>query len=577
MYFDALTTAAVADQMRDRLLGGRVQRIVQVDPLSLGLEIYAAGVRHQLLASADPRHPRIYLVDYKLRRGMETITPLLLLVRRHLQGARMINIDQPPFERLLQLTFSGPHGETALLIELIERRANLILLQKDKVLEAAKRVTPDINRFRTVLPGKPYTPPPPQAKLDPTDVTELSLRQVLAEADAEQPVWRALVDGVAGTSPLFAREIVFRATGYFKTRVQACDRITPLLCAFLDALVPYWEHRWQPGVILDPDGQVSAFAPYPLTHLGQSEPAESISEALGRYYKPLLGTTPYQAAKAPLQEAIRLARQRIERRQASLARQAPDSEALEMLRKKGELTLAYSSTISPCQTELQAQYDLDSPPLVIQLDPTLTPVANAQAFFRNYEKGKRAAADVPERLAAADLEIAYLNQLAADLQLASIWPEIDEVRERLSAAGFLKGPPPARPRGSISKPLRIVSKDGIVILVGRNSRQNEDVTFQRARPDDLWLHARGVAGGHVVIKNGGRPVPDRTLRHAAGLAAGHSTARDEPDVPVDVVVRKRVRRLKGGKVRPGLVTYSGEDTVRVKPDTGDNESLPTES
>jgi predicted ribosome quality control (RQC) complex YloA/Tae2 family protein len=230
------------------------------------------------------------------------------------------------------------------------------------------------------------------------------------------------------------------------------------------------------------------------------------------------------------------------------------------------LILAYSSTIARGQTELQAQYDPDGPPLVIALDPKLPPVANAQAYFREYEKSKRAAADVPERLAAAARETAYLDQLATDLELATNWPEINEVREALSAAGFLKEPPPARPRGGASRPLRVVSEDGLVILVGRNSRQNEEVTFRRAAPDDLWLHARGVPGGHVVVKSGGRPVPERTLQHAARLAAGYSAARDEIDVPVDVIARKRVRRLKGSHARPGMVTYTAAETLRVKPE-----------
>jgi len=572
LYFDSLTTAAVADELRQKVMGGRVQRIVQVDPLSLGLEIFADGVRRQLLASADPQYPRFYLADYKLRRGVETVSPLLLLARKHLDGARLTRVEHPPFERLLQLTFLGREGETALLMELIERRANLILLQGGRILDAVQRVGPEMNRYRTVLPGQPYTPPPPQPKLDPTDVTELRLRQLLKEAEPKRPVWRILVGGIAGVSPLFAREVVYRAAGDAQTPAAACDRITPLLDAFLEALIPYWEHKWQPGVIVEPDGRVVAFAPYPLTHLGQPEPAGSISAALGRYYRPLLGTGPYQAAKIPLQKAIQKAHRRVRRKRDSLALQSPDPAALETLRQSGELILAYSSAIVPGQTELQAQYDPDGPPLVIELNPKLPPVANAQIYFRKYGKGKRAAADAPKRLAVADLEIAYLDQLETDLELATNWPEIDEAREALAAAGFLKERPPARPRGSASGPLRIVSDDGLVILVGRNSRQNEIVTFKRAAPDDLWLHARGAPGGHVVIKSGGRPVPERTLQQAARLAAGYSAARDETDVLVAIVKRKRVRRVKGGKAKPGMVSYSGEKTLRVRPERPGSEN-----
>lgn len=566
MYFDALTTAAVADELRDKCRGGRIQRIVQVDPLSLGLEIFADGVRHQVLASADPRYPRLYLADYKLRRGVESPTPLLLLARKHLEGARLIQVEQPPFERVLKLLFSGPEEESTLLMELIERRANLILLQGACVLDAAQRVGPEMNRYRTVLPGQPYSPPPPQQKLDPTDVTELQLGQMLGESLADQPIWKTLVRGVAGVSPLLAREVVFRATGDSRAPVKSCDCIAPLLDAFLELLIHYWEHDWEPEVALAPDGSVAAFAPYRLTHRGQAEPAEGISAALERFYQPLLGSGAYQAAKSPLERAVQAARQRIGRKRDALMRQAPDPEYLEDLKRKGELILTYASTIARGQTELHAQYELEGPPLIIELDPRLSPVANAQAYFRDYEKAKRAAAEAPARLALAEQEMAYLDQLALDLKLASSWPEIDEVREALAAAGFLQGPAPARPRGSRSQPLRVVSQDGLPILVGRNSRQNEIVTFERAASQDLWLHARGVAGAHVIIQSGGRPVPDRTLEQAARLAAGYSAARDEVDAPVDVTSRSRVRRIRGAKARPGMVSYSGEHTLRVRPE-----------
>lgn len=565
MLFDALTTAAVADELRQTILGGRVQRVVQVDEVSLGLEIYAEGTRYQLLASASAQHPRLLLVDYRLRRGVESITPILLLARKYLDGARLAEIEQPPFERTLSLRFGGQEGEVTLLVELIERRANVILLDGKMVLDAIQRVGSSMNRYRTVLPGQPYSPPPPQAKLDPTDVTEYRLRQILADEAPGDPIWRGLVRGIMGISPLLARELVFRATGATQTPVAACERITPLLDAIQETLIPYWEHDWHPSIAVAADGRVTAFAPYPLTHLAGMEPVDSICEALGRYYGTHLGADAYQAAKEPLFEAINRALDRVQRRRAALAREAPAPETLELLRKKGELVLAYSSTISPGQTELRAQYELDQPALVIKLDPQVSPVANAQAFFQEYEKGKRALADIPDRLEVVDAEVFFLEQLQNDLSLARNWPEIDEVSEALSEAGFLPGSQPARPRGSAAAPLRVVSQDGLVIFAGRNSQQNEIVTFRRAAPNDLWLHARDVPGGHVVVKNGGRPVPERTLRQAAELAAAFSAARDEPEVVVAVVARKRVRRLSAGKAHPGLVTYSGEDTIRVRP------------
>jgi predicted ribosome quality control (RQC) complex YloA/Tae2 family protein len=570
VYFDALTVAAVADELRATVVGGRVQRIVEVDPLSLGLEIFAGGTRHYLLLSADPRYPRVYLTDHKLRRGAETSSPVLLLARKYIHMGRLVAVDQPPFERVLSLRFSGPEGECELLAELMERRANIILAQDGFVLDAVQRVSAEMNRYRTVMPNRPYVPPPPQAKLDPTDVTEYQLRRILAEAPAREPLWRALVARVTGVSPILGREIAFRATGDAGATASSCSCISPLLDAFELALIPYWEHRWQPTVQVDPTGSVTAFAPYPLTHMPSAETTPTISQALVRFYRPLLDGDAYGTAKAPLQAVIRQARSRVLGRRDALTGQLPPAIDLERMRQMGELILAYASTIVRGQSEFRAQYAEEDESLTIPLNPALSPIANAQHYFREYEKGKRATAGIPQLLAEAELELAYLDQLATDLTLSNAWPEIDEVAAALESAGYPATKPLGRPRGTAPGPLRVVSADGLVILVGRNSRQNNTVTRHRAGPHDLWLHAHGVPGGHVVIKNGGQPVPDGTLRQAAQLAAWYSAAREEAEVQVDYIERRHVRRPKSARALPGLVIYDGAKTVRVRPRASHN-------
>jgi predicted ribosome quality control (RQC) complex YloA/Tae2 family protein len=207
---------------------------------------------------------------------------------------------------------------------------------------------------------------------------------------------------------------------------------------------------------------------------------------------------------------------------------------------------------------------MDRPPLKIVLDPQLTAIKNAQAYFRKYEKAKSATADIPELLADADLELAYLDQLAMDLELAANRPEIDQVEAALAEAGYA---PRTRSQKIKTRqggrPLQIISLDGIPILVGHSARQNDEITFRRAAPDDLWLHAVDVPGAHVIIKCGGWPVPQETLHQAASLAATYSARRAESSVLVAYTQRRYVRRVKRG--RPGMVTYSHEQTIRVPP------------
>ena len=206
----------------------------------------------------------------------------------------------------------------------------------------------------------------------------------------------------------------------------------------------------------------------------------------------------------------------------------------------------------------------DGDPLRIDLDPRYTPVEQAQRMFKRAGKLDRAASFIPGRQAILQGDLAFLDQLRTDLALAQSQPEIAAVQEELRDAGFIrrrrKHDAP-RSGKATSLFLRYLSDDGFPILVGRNARQNEIVTFGEAKADDLWLHVRDMPGAHVVIRSGGRPVSAETLQAAAQLAAFHSRARDERAVAVMVAERRHVNRAPGG--RPGLVHVRTSETITV--------------
>jgi predicted ribosome quality control (RQC) complex YloA/Tae2 family protein len=562
MYFDALTMAAVADELRAQILGGRVQKVLLPNDLSIGMEIYAHRERRYFLASAHPEHARLHLTAEKLRRGTGKTTPLLLLLRKYVRGGRIAAIEQPPFERVLHIGVQHPEGNTTLIVEVMGRYSNIVLVAEEGlILECVKRVGPEMSRYRTVLPRHFYVPPPPQPKLDPTDVTELRLRDILADASPEPLIWRALVGGIGGVSPLVAREVVYRAMGEAEAAVSQMTKISPLLETFQEMLMPVWEHRWQPSIVKR-DERVVAFAPYPLTQYGDWEEVESISQAVEAYYGQMVGEGAYATAKRGVRDAILRARDRVRRKQEALERSRVSQAQVEELRLKGEMILAYAHRIEPGQQELTAPIGPNEPPLLIVLDPRLSPVENAQRYFGRYKKARSAAEEIPALLQRAGLEMRYLDQLETDLDLAANRPEIQEVEASLAEAGYIREKRRKQKVGR-SQPLTVNSQDGLIILVGKNSRQNEEVTFRRAAPGDLWLHVRGAPGAHVIVKTGGREVPEATLRQAAQLAAYYSQARGSIRVAVDYTERRYVRSIKGAA--PGLVSYTQEKTIRIAP------------
>lgn len=564
MYFDALTVSALVDEFMDTLVGGRIQDALDVGEDVIGLEIYANHRRKYLLMSAETRTPRVHIVPDRVRRGLERPSQMLQLFRRYVEKGIVAHVSQPEWERVLYIDVEGPEGEVSIIIEPMERRSNVLLIQNGIILDCARRVGPDENRFRVSLPNHKYVAPPPQTgRADPYSITGDELAAFFAQnEDPKRKAFQVLSGNLLGVSPLLAKEIVYRAYGEFNLKASDADPES-LLEQLQSAMLPLKAREWRPGVV-EADGVVQAFSAYPITHVEGWHPTESMSEALNAFYGAPVGEEAYDNAKKPVFAAIEEGRAKLGAKLASLQRSMTDDAEREQLKLYGEMILAYQYSVTKGQTELSAPYDPDKPPLLIKLDPTLTPLENAQAYFSRYNKAKRALDDVPRLINETQAELDYINQLATDLQLAGNWSEIDEVQGALQSRGYLKGKVGRRLGNSgQSAPLRILTGDNFVIWVGRNSRQNELVTFKRASNDDFWLHARGVPGAHVIVKFDGRTIPEAVLDKAASLAAYYSANRTEGKVIVDVTRVKHVRKIKGAA--PGMVTYRNEVTRTVEP------------
>ncbi|MDQ4077138.1 MAG: NFACT family protein, partial [Chloroflexota bacterium] len=373
--------------------------------------------------------------------------------------------------------------------------------------------------------------------------------------------YRLLVSELAGVSPTLAREMAARAIGEPEGPVEDAESMA-MIDVVMELFVPLETGEWDPHVALDEEGAVIAFAPYELSQFEQSETVESISEAMQRYFAARMDVDAYAAARRRVADMLGEAHKRIESTLYQLRSQVVEPAEVDRLRENGELLLAYQWQV-PKGADAVEVPDFEGNPRRISLDPTLTPVENAQRLFTRYEKKKRAAEQVPLRIRAAEQDLAFIESLANDLEQAEERPEIEAVREALVEGGFVPEQKRRRGGGGVVRGPRRVPVGDWLALVGRNSKQNDEVTFQYGASDDLWFHARGVPGAHVILKRAGREVPEEIIQQAASLAAYYSQARGSTDVAVDVTERQHVRRISGA--RPGLVTYRNERTLHVKP------------
>ena len=618
MHFDALMLAAVADELKETVAGGRVQQIVLPDRRSVALEIYAHRQRRHLLLSAHPQASRVHLLEHKPRRGVPKETQILLLLRKYVRSARLESVELPvPFERVLFLRFHHPeHAATTLVVEPIGQLGNLILMNADdRILDAVVRVPAGENAQRVLLPRRIYQLPPPQDRLPPLEGSEEPHRDAAQspadETGADQAhaplLWRSLLNRFAGVSPTLAREAAWRATG---------DANAPLTTqAFVDArkaLSNLWSSAaasdWTPGIAVDEQDGVAAFAPYELHFCGEFAQTDSASAAVAAFYAAQerdisSSRDEYAGVRGGVAALVRQAQARVQSQLRALAADEPAQGEPERVRTQAGWLLALSSQIPQrangpgAQEELSLQDGMaavkpapngqmqliifaaadtsfgqaaageelaaEGDDLIVPLDPKHSPVEQAERMFDRAAKMERAARIIPRRRARLEADRAYLQQLESDLSLAQDQPEIVAVREALREAGYLRQRRDRRDKvqRDRSQPLRYLSPEGFPILVGRNARQNEIVTFTEAGRDDLWLHVRGGPGAHVIIRCGGQTVPAPTRTAAAQLAAWFSRQRGNTGVAVAITPRHFVTRMPGG--RPGLVHFRNEETISV--------------
>ena len=566
MYFDAMSISALVDEFMDELVGGRVQNTISVDHTGYGLEIYSNRRRRYLYMSADHQTPRVHLVGDTLRRGLYKPKQLGLLLRRFIEGSILEHVSQPEWERILFLDFVHPEfGESRIIIEPMPRRANILLVREGRILDCVHRVGADDNRYRQSLPNYEYQMPPPlTGRINPYEITLEDVETLLASSEnpEKDKLVKMLPRNLYGFSPLMAREVAYLVGKDINMTVQDvhADELFFILQEFV---APLKKRDWHTGIALDEDGIIDAFSVYPITHLDEWRATETISQAMTEYYGAAVGDEAYEQAKKPVRAALEEAKIKFSKKLEGLENSLKDQSQLEHLQHSGELILAYQYAIDDGQVELTAQYNPDEPGLVIKLDPELTPLENAQKYFDKYNRAKRAHNNVPQLIGEAKTKLDYILQLESDMEMAGNWAEIDDVIQALQNEGFdIVSKKVKRIGGGRSAPLQL-TKDGYVIWVGRNSRQNDEVTFRKANSDDFWLHARDVPGSHVVIRNDGRRIPEDLLEAAASIAAYYSPRKNENRVDVIVTRCKYVKPIKNAGM--GMVTFRNERTVTVEP------------
>lgn len=576
MAFDGFVTHCMVRELKNILLQGRIDKIYQPERDEITLSVRTREGTYRLLLSAATSNPRLHLSEESRQNPINA--PLFcMILRKHLTGGKIIGISQQGFDRVVKLdiecyTELGDLTQKSLIIEIMGKHSNIILIHQDsKIIDCIKHVDFTTSAVRQVLPGLIYELPPGQDKTEPPDMNVSKLADKITNLSSDMLMDKFLVGEFVGMSPLLAREIVFRFSGDSKI---FSSQIDPVEFAqhtkdFMGSVI---NGDLKPSVVKEKDtSKPLSFSCVELTQysgLGQIIPCSSLSLAVEQFFSARASHDRLVQKAAGTVKAVNnnidRCRKKIVIHQDILSK----SRDRDKYKIYGDLLTANLYRIEPSSGSITVQnyYSENLEEIKIPLKPELSPSRNAQRYYKLYTKAKTAEEHSEKQLKEATEELEYLETVLDFITRATSNSDINEIREELADQGYISsGNPKKKKAQQKSKPMEFISSDGYTILVGRNNKQNDELTIRSAFSTDMWLHTKNIPGSHVLIRtNGTGEVPDRTLVEAAQIAAYFSKAQKSTGVGVDYTLIKNIRKPNGSK--PGFVIYDTNYTVYVDPD-----------
>ena len=566
MAFDACFLGAVLEEIREKAMGGRIEKIHQPARDSILVQLRCDSGRYKLLFGISPASPRLYLTEASPENPAQP--PMFcMFLRKHLSGGRLLKVSQLPMERVAEFTFSciselGDPVERRLVAELMGRTCNLYLLdENNRILDCLRRIGFDETVKRPALPGLYYQSPEPVGKLDPAKMALADWETLCAQPGPDLLAER-LMEKVGGLSMLVCREAALSVGGDTDARMESLENAPEKLYAF------FRTHLENPGpyYYTDSRGNWKQFAFCPIYQYGSCQRAEDFTALLDGFYVVKDRKDAMHQKSQAVRKTVSNLCQRISRKMAIQEKELEATYDRERLRQFGDIVTANLHRIQKGQPVLQAEdfYDENMAMVEIPLSVTLSPQQNAAKYYKDYTRMKNAEKELKNQLSIGQVEFSYLKSVLEELDRADTEADLEEIRRELQEGGYLKRDSgQKRMKSAKSQPMRFESTDGYPIYVGRNNHQNEELTFRLARKDDLWLHAQKVHGSHVIIACAGKQPPDNTITQAAQLAAHYAETAGGQNVAVDVTPVKQVKKTPAGK--PGMVIYHTYKTIIVNP------------
>ncbi len=562
-------------EIEEKLGGARVDKIYQPSREELVLALRTRESAWKLLLSARANSARVHFTQVALENPKQP--PMLcMLLRKKLLGAKLIGLRQPGLERLLHFDFDtvnelGDHVTLTLTIEIMGRYSNVILTdEQGKIIDSLKRVDAEMSSQRLVLPGLTYQLPPPQDKLCLLTAGIQEVVAAIKNLPGDMSLSKALLTVLQGVSPVVCRELEHRVGRGADLYIKEMDEEQYFRTGFFTQKLKETLETASgvPSMAVDRQKKPMDFSFFEIQQYGTAavvSKEESFSTLLDRFYSERDQLERMRVREQDLLRLLSNASDRLSRKINLQRAELSQCAQRDVLRVAGDLINAnlYAMEKGAESVELANFYD-EGKPMLIALDPALSPAQNAQKYYKEYRKAKTAEEKLTEQIELARKELEYLDTVLDALSRAATAQDLAEIRAELGAEGYVRIDRRRKEKPVLAgAPMKFETSDGLTVLVGRNNRQNDKLTLKTARNGDVWFHTKNIPGSHTVLVTNGKEPSQQAMEEAAVLAARYSRAKDSSQVPVDYTQIRNVSKPQGAK--PGMVIYVNYKTVFVDP------------
>lgn len=549
---DGIMICMVVDELKKTLLGFNINKIYQPQNDEIIMNIN----KKKLLISANPTAARINLTN-KTKDNPQNAPMFCMTLRKHIQNARIINISQPNFERIINFEIENVNefGDSSfykLIVEIMGKHSNIILIDgKGTIINAIKHVPHSVSSVRQILMHLKYELPPCNNKLNPLEISAEEFYDLIKNLEPKQSLYKLL----NGISPTIAQEICYLAGN---DKQKFCN-------VFIELQQKIINNKYDCQIIFDENDKPIILSAIDLKKYDGYKKVKflSASEAVEAFYAQKSKINLIHQKTSDLAKIISNNISRCQKKIKLQMKALEQTKTQDEQKLFGELIMANIYQIKPASEIFVAQNYYDNTQTEIKLDKNLTAIENAQAYFKKYNRLKRTQIAVNEQLKSSQASLNYLETVLQNLNLCENENDIDEIRNELYQQKILHKKNQSKQTKKTSY-LHFVSSDGFDIYIGKNNTQNDFLTLKFAHSNDLWLHTKNIPGSHVIIKTEKKEITQKTLYEAANLCASHSKACNSSNVAVDYTQKKFVKKPSGAK--PGMVIYNNYKTVYVTPD-----------